>query len=83
MLKRGKWLWVAAGIAVLLMLALHLGRIQYRATMQNAREAVLRSNLLAIRVAIDQYTHNKRQAPQSLQQLYDRSRRATDHHVMF
>ena len=71
MLKRRKRLWVAAGIAVVLILALYLGNIQYRAALQNSREAVLRSNLLAMRVVIDQYVNDRHQAPQSLQQLVD------------
>jgi general secretion pathway protein G len=71
MLKRRKRLCVAAGIAIMLMLTLYVGRIQYRATIQHARESVLRSNLLAIRLVIDQYIDDKHQAPQSLQQLVD------------
>jgi len=70
-MKRRKWPWVAAGIAIVLMLALYVGRIQYRATIQHARESVLRSNLLAIRIVIDQYIDDKHQAPQSLQQLVE------------
>ena len=43
----------------------------YRAVVLNARETVLHDNLRAIRRVIDQYTADKKKAPQSLQDLVD------------
>jgi len=43
----------------------------YRAVVLNAREAVLRDNLRDLRRVIDQYTADKKKAPQSLQDLVD------------
>jgi general secretion pathway protein G len=71
MLKERKRFWVGTGIGVVLVLTLLFGTTWYRAKIQNSREAVLRGNLLAMRVAIDQYIDDRHQAPQSLQQLVD------------
>jgi general secretion pathway protein G len=43
----------------------------YRATVLNARETILRDNLHTLRRVIDQYTADKKKAPQSLQDLVD------------
>ena len=43
----------------------------YRAVVLNARETVLRDNLRDMRRIIDQYTADKKKAPQSLQDLVD------------
>lgn len=43
----------------------------YRASVRNARETVLHDNLITIRRVIDQYTADKKKAPQSLQDLVD------------
>jgi len=43
----------------------------YRAVVLNAKEAVLRDNLRDLRRVIDQYTADKKKAPQSLQDLVD------------
>ena len=43
----------------------------YRASVRNAKETVLRDNLITIRRVIDQYTADKKKAPQSLQDLVD------------
>src|SRR3954467_14202100 len=43
----------------------------YRATVLSAKETVLRDNLRVLRQAIDQYTADKKKAPQSLQDLVD------------
>ena len=43
----------------------------YKATVLNAKETVLRDNLRIIRQTIDQYTADKKKAPQSLQDLVD------------
>ena len=43
----------------------------YRATVRNARETILKDNLHTLRRVIDQYTADKKKAPQSLQDLVD------------
>ena len=43
----------------------------YRATVIRAKEAVLKDNLHSIRSVIDQYTADKKKAPQALQDLVD------------
>jgi general secretion pathway protein G len=43
----------------------------YRASVRNAKETVLRDNLITLRRVIDQYTADKKKAPQSLQDLVD------------
>ena len=43
----------------------------YRATVLQAKETVLRDNLRELRKVIDQYTADKKKAPQSLQDLVD------------
>lgn len=43
----------------------------YTKTVQHARESVLRKDLQTMREAIDNYTLDKQQAPQSLQDLVD------------
>jgi general secretion pathway protein G len=43
----------------------------YNKTVQHARESVLRKDLQTMREAIDNYTMDKQQAPQSLQDLVD------------
>jgi general secretion pathway protein G len=43
----------------------------YQKSIQHAREAVLRKDLQTMREAIDNYTLDKQQAPQSLQDLVD------------
>ena len=56
---------VIAIIGILLALAV----ANYRTTLQSAREAVLRDDLFQLRSLINQYTLDKQQAPQSLQDL--------------
>ena len=70
MLKERKRFWLVAGTAMVLILVLLLGT-PYRSNIRYSREAILRSNLLVMRVAIDQYIDDRHQAPQSLQQLVD------------
>jgi general secretion pathway protein G len=41
----------------------------YQKAITRAKETVLRSNLFAMRRAIDEYTYDKQKAPQSLQDL--------------
>lgn len=43
----------------------------YRASIRNTKETVLHDNLMTIRRVIDQYTADKKKAPQSLQDLVD------------
>lgn len=43
----------------------------YQRSLQHAREAVLKQDLQTMRTAIDNYTMDKLQAPQSLQDLVD------------
>jgi len=43
----------------------------YKGSVQNANETVLRDNLITLRRVIDQYTADKKKAPQSLQDLVD------------
>jgi general secretion pathway protein G len=43
----------------------------YRASVRNAKETVLRDDLRVLRQVIDQYTADKKKAPQSLQDLVD------------
>jgi general secretion pathway protein G len=43
----------------------------YRAVVLNAKETVLKDNLRTIRRVIDQYTADKKKAPQTLQDLVD------------
>jgi general secretion pathway protein G len=42
---------------------------QYQRSVRRSREAVLRQNLMALRMTIDQYTLDKLRAPQSLDDL--------------
>ncbi len=56
---------VIAIIGILLALAVP----NYRTTVQSAREAVLRDDLFQLRSLINQYTLDKQQAPQSLDDL--------------
>ena len=43
----------------------------YRATVRNAKETILKDNLHTMRRVIDQYTADKKKAPQALQDLVD------------
>lgn len=43
----------------------------YSSALVRARESVLRSNLMTIRSVIDQYTYDKEEPPQSLQDLVE------------
>jgi general secretion pathway protein G len=43
----------------------------YRASVRNAKETILKDNLITLRKVIDQYTADKKKAPQSLQDLVD------------
>lgn len=52
---------------ILILLALGAGR--YQQSVLRAKEAALKQNLLVMRKSIDQYTLDKEQAPQSLDDL--------------
>jgi general secretion pathway protein G len=56
---------VMAIISVLLAIALPI----YQKSITRAKESVLRNNLFTLRTMIDEYTLDKQQAPQSLQDL--------------
>jgi general secretion pathway protein G len=58
---------VIAIIAILVGMAAGI----YTRTIQHARESVLKKDLQTMREAIDNYTLDKQQAPQSLQDLVD------------
>src|ERR1700744_6631203 len=56
---------VMAIISVLLAIAVPI----YLKSLVRAKESVLRNNLFTLRIMIDEYTVDKQQAPQSLQDL--------------
>ena len=43
----------------------------YQKSLLRAKEAVLRNNLFTLRTVIDEYTYDKKKAPQSLQDLVE------------
>jgi len=53
----------------LIMILASLGLVQYRNSVQTAREATLRANLMIMRDAIDQYYADKAKYPESLSAL--------------
>jgi general secretion pathway protein G len=57
-------------IAIILILV-SIGVGMYQRSIQGARESVLREDLQTMRQAIDNYTLDKQQAPQSLQDLVE------------
>jgi general secretion pathway protein G len=57
-------------IAIILILV-GIGVGMYQRSIQGARESVLKEDLQTMRQAIDNYTLDKQQAPQSLQDLVD------------
>jgi general secretion pathway protein G len=61
-------LMVVIAIVVILM---SIAIPRYQASIQHARETVLREDLFTLRSVIDQYTLDKQKAPQSLQELVD------------
>lgn len=54
-------------ISILVSIAVPL----YQKSILRAKEAVLRNNLFTLRMAIDEYTFDKKKAPQRLQDLVD------------
>ena len=61
-------LMVVISIVVILM---SIAIPRYEASIQHARETVLKEDLFTMRSVIDQYTLDKQKAPQSLQELVD------------
>ena len=53
------------------MILVGIGVGMYHRSIQSARESVLKEDLQTMRQAIDNYTLDKQQAPQSLQELVD------------
>jgi general secretion pathway protein G len=61
-------LMVVISIVVILM---SIAIPRYEASIQHARETVLKEDLFTMRSVIDQYTLDKQKAPQSLQELVE------------
>ena len=61
-------LMVVISIVVILM---SIAIPRYEASIQHARETVMREDLFTMRSVIDQYTLDKQKAPQSLQELVE------------
>ena len=66
--RRRKWLVAGLVIAALL---IGIAIPVYKTAIRSSREKTLRANLLALRNVIDQYTADKKRAPQTLQDLVD------------
>src|ERR1035438_9243250 len=64
---------VMAIIVILVSLAIP----KYQKALIRAKESVLKSNLFTLRQVIDEYTYDKKKAPQSLQDLVARSEEHT------
>lgn len=58
-------------VITILSILIGMAAIAYDKTVKHAREAVLKQDLQTMRQAIDNYTLDKQQAPQSLQDLVD------------
>jgi len=56
-------------VITIIMILLSLGAGRYQQSVIRAREAALRQDLFVMRQAIEQYTLDKQQAPQSLDDL--------------
>jgi general secretion pathway protein G len=71
-LRKGKSIAgiVLIGLGVIALLFLEMRRESVRVS-QREREAILRTDLLIIRYAIDNYTLDKQERPKSLQDLVD------------
>jgi general secretion pathway protein G len=57
-------------VIAIIMILLGIAAINYRTTIRKSREAVLRSDLQELRKCIDNYTLDKQNAPQSLEDLH-------------
>lgn len=58
-------------VIAIIMILVGIGIGMYQRSIQGARESVLKEDLQTMRQAIDNYTLDKQQAPQSLQELVD------------
>ena len=58
-------------VITIIMILIGMAAGIYTHTVQHARESVLKKDLQTMREAIDNYTLDKQQAPQSLQDLVD------------
>ena len=58
-------------VIAIIMILVGIGVGMYHRSIQSARESVLKEDLQTMRQAIDNYTLDKQQAPQSLQELVD------------
>ncbi|MEW6322232.1 MAG: prepilin-type N-terminal cleavage/methylation domain-containing protein [Acidobacteriota bacterium] len=56
-------------VVTLIVLLASIGMVQYRNSVQSAKEAVLKENLFRMRDAIDQYYADKNKYPQALADL--------------
>jgi general secretion pathway protein G len=81
-IKSGKRAWAGANqkaftlleLMIVITIIAILGAVAipvYKAVVLNAKETVLKDNLREMRRVIDQYTADKKKAPQSLQDLVD------------
>ena len=58
-------------VVSIILILIGMGVGMYQRSIQHAREAVLKKDLQTMREAIDNYTLDKQQAPQSLQDVVD------------
>lgn len=57
-------------VIAIIMILLGIAAVNYRTTIRKSREAVLKNDLLELRKCIDNYTLDKQNAPQSLEDLH-------------
>jgi len=70
-LPRGFTIIELMSVIAIIMILVGIGVGMYQRSIQGARESVLKEDLQTMRQAIDNYTLDKQQAPQSLQDLVD------------
>ena len=69
--RRGFTLLELMIVISIILILIGMAAGMYQKSIQHAREAVLKKDLQTMREAIDNYTMDKQQAPQSLQDLVD------------